>query len=110
MEDASHPGNARMGREFWTQLVLEEAREPWEGHAEDDAPFLQGGGDDLRLGPSEQCRQVPGFRGNRSDAAPPQFRGDLEEHPLALDLLLDERRHEPKFLDPFDFDAGASFD
>src|SRR3989442_311281 len=54
--------------------------------------------------------RIAGLRWHGCDVASLQFRRDIEEHHLPLDLFLDERRDQAKLLNSFDFDSCAALD
>src|ERR1700704_6973788 len=108
MKDSREAGDARMGREFGSQLLLEQTLESGKGPSQDGSALRDGGGDHLRLGLSERGRDILGTGRDRLDASLLEFPRDLEEHPLSLHLPFDECRDEPEILDALDLDAGAA--
>src|SRR6266540_974845 len=110
MEDPRHSRDAGVGREFRTEFPLQQACETGEDPSEDDPAAIQRRADDLRLRLEECGSEVFGILRDGPDLSILQFGGDVQEHSLAIDLLLDERRNHAKLLYTLDLDARAARD
>src|SRR2546428_6737081 len=110
MEDSRDARDTCMGCQLRTELSLQQPGEAWKRPSQYYTALLQCGLHDVRFRLAEQRGQIAGLRWHGWDVAFFQFRRDIEEHHLPLDLFPDERRDQAKLLNSFDFDSCAALD